>query len=403
MRNVTKKGGARGGRAAAGLLALALLLAGAGTASADACSSCPAPSEDDIRAAEPGFELAWRSGFLGLRSRDYLETDAGECAYALAGPPQISIGKSWLVLRGSGSVWNCPWGRSDDEIAYEIDAGDSSGWSLDASLDASLKQKLLQLLLDVDFSMAESSSVREVRRVTKRLEAAYGHVLDWSGYFELADVVCDLDVNVTRRWSWWTKNSGTGATVHQQGVVWMECGNEAAQLTRRASIGYSIRVLDSSCDAPDAPPIDRGTFPRHRPPVVTPSDDPPVPAHDEGGDDGGDEPPSEPLDPEPRSGPQEPRSGEDADEPRDGGEPREAPTRAEPEEADEPPPATPPAAPGAAPAPVGSTPDDSEDLGEAPTGGLPCEPEGFGGPTPPGCATPEIEPAPSSPTAGVLR
>jgi hypothetical protein len=401
-RNLTS--GARWMRTTAWLLLTAVLVgAGGRAASADACSSCPEPTEDDIRAADPAYELAVRSGWLGLEARDYLTIDAGECAYALAGPPAISIGKSWLVLRGTGSVWNCPWGRSEDTISFEIESGDSSEWKLDASLEGTLATEILKLLLNVDYVAGKASTVREVRKVIKTLDAGYGHVLDWSGYFELADVICDMDVNVTRRWSWWTKNPVTGYQVHQHGSVWMDCGNEEAQATRRASIGYSIRIIDSSCDDPLAPPIDRGTFPRHLPPVVTPSDDPPVPGNDEGG---GEDAPEEPLDPEQP----EPRDAGDGDEPLDSGEPRDAGDGEEPrapedlpEEHDDP---EPPAEPGSAPGT--GFPTESGGLGDAPTGTLPSEPEGFGGPTPPGevptaSAPTATEPTASTPASGEAK
>ena len=96
-----------------GLLAL-VILAGPRAAAADACAECGPPTIQEL-AASPGFQLDTRSS--GSRTeKDFVLTDGAECDLDLTGISEVTILSAWLVLRGSGEVWNCPHSQSCDAM-----------------------------------------------------------------------------------------------------------------------------------------------------------------------------------------------------------------------------------------------------------------------------------------------
>lgn len=264
---VPRRRGRRLPTSVAAAAALLLLIAGARPASADACSDCKEPTLQDLMAV-PGFTLqSLPPGWFGGGPTDFYEIDAGECTYALKGAPSMSIVSSKLVLRGSGEVWNCPESSSDDTISFQIEQEDSTSWTLHGEVSAQLKVLALSFAAKAGISTGGGRSITEVRSVTKSLHAAYGHRIEWEGYFEVATFSLTLAFDVTRRWSWWTKNHVTGYTVLRSGSIWMACGSETVELSRNASISYKLRLYDRSCLEPLAPPRDLGWFP---PPPTTP-------------------------------------------------------------------------------------------------------------------------------------
>jgi hypothetical protein len=319
---------------------LVLLAAGAGPVRADACSSCPEPTLQDL-AALPGFTLhALPADVFGHRPTDYVETDAGECTYVPKNDPQVAITASRLVLRGVGEVWHCPHSSSDDQITYSIAAGDSTEWKVAGEVGATLKAVALEVAGKVSGGYASGRSTNEVKTVTKTLRAAMGHRIAWEGYFEIASLALTVEVDVTRRWSWWTKNARTFDVVLRSGSIWMSCGTERVPLARSASIRYAIHLLDRACGAPPGtPPDDLGWFPL--PPPTTPSDDAPAPAPPDPAP--GDEPPVD-------GGSGGGTAGPDEAPPAAAG-PAAAP------EATPPAPGTTPPAPGTTPAAPGTSPD----------------------------------------------
>lgn len=272
--------------------ALLLLSAGARRASADACSDCKEPTLRDLMGV-PGFTLhSLPPGWFSSPSTDYVETDAGECTYTPKGDPSTTIVSSKLVLRGHGEVWNCPESSSDDEISFEIAQGDSTTWTLSAEVGVQLKAIAIAVAGKVGVSTGGGRSITEVRSVKKSLHAGQGHRIEWEGYFEVATFSLTIVFDVTRRWSWWTKNQVTGYTVLRSGSIWMSCGTETVELSRNASIGYRIHLYDRSCLEPLAPPRDLGPFPlpttppagdlpgsapRNPPPSAAPPPPPPPP------------------------------------------------------------------------------------------------------------------------------
>jgi hypothetical protein len=321
------------------LLGLLALGASAGAARADACSSCPAPSPADL-AAQPDYPVGpWPQG-------TYLETLACECTYKVSGVPTVTQGPAWLVFRGSGEVWNCPESASDDHVTIEIAEGDSTSWSFAAEASATVKAVALEVALKVSAGVGGGHVITEVKRVTKIIRAQVGHRIPWAGYFELADFTLDMDLAVTRRWSWWIKNVYLGHTVLTSGSIFMDCGTDHATLTRRGSIGYKFRLADAPCSAgPATTPSDLGWWPIPLPP-------PPPPVT----------PGSDPL----------PPSVDDPDEP---ATPAAPPQGAPPAPA----PAAPPPGPVPPPSPTNPHPEDSGGMGDAPTGPNPY-PAPFTGP-----------------------
>jgi hypothetical protein len=276
---------------------------------ADTCSACPEPTLADL-AQQAGFELTSRTDDDGTAHTDYVVTDGGECAYAVSVPPLVTIGKSWTVLRGSGTVYNCPWGDTSTTVTISLSEGDSSEWKVEGELSAELALIALKLGGSLGGSLGGGHVQGEVRTLSQHIGAAPGHVLDWHGLFELADVTLDGQVDVTRRFAWWTKNEATEDTVHRQGNVWTACGAEKVRLTRRASIGAMFHIWDGSCDA-TVTPVDLGTFPRPKPPpVITPPSGTPAPSEELP-----DPPPSVPAPIDPDDEPTTPQDSSDLDDP----------------------------------------------------------------------------------------
>ncbi len=279
---------------------------------ADTCSACPEPTLADLE-KQAGFELTSRTDDDGQAHTDYVVTDGGECSYSVSVPPLVTIGKTWTVLRGSGTVYNCPWGDTSTTVTISISEGDSSEWKVEGEVSAEVALIALKLGGSLGGSLGGGQVKGEVRTLSQHIGAAFGHVLDWHGLFELADVTLDGQVDVTRRFAWWTKNEATEHTVHRKGDVRMACGAESVRLTRRASIGAMFHIWDGSCDA-KVTPVDLGTFPRPKPPpVITPPPTPvPVPVPDE---DPTDPPPSLPVPLDPDAQPSTPQQSADLDDP----------------------------------------------------------------------------------------
>ncbi|MFM8386589.1 MAG: hypothetical protein ACKOCB_07235 [Planctomycetia bacterium] len=251
------------------LLGLLLASLPASPARAEGCEDCAAPSAQALR-SQPGFGLFVRQDRWGARREDTLHLDAGACAYAPASTPVARLGKSWMVLRGTGTVASCPWGSTDASVSVSIAEGDSTDWRVEGEVQVELKAVALSTAASAKTGVAHGRTLQEVRQVTQRIEAAPGHVIDWEGWFELADLTLDLDLSVTRRYAWWTKNPLTGDHVHAAGEVLVDCGRERVTLRRQASLGVRFRLWDAPCDG-STPPVDLGTFPRPRPaPVLTP-------------------------------------------------------------------------------------------------------------------------------------
>lgn len=259
---------------------LVLLLVALGlapqAAQADACAQCAAPTEASL-AGQPGFALYEREDRWGARRTDTLHVDAGSCSYAPAAAPVARLGKSWMVLRGQGTVASCPWGATEASVSVTLSEGDSTDWKVEGEVQAEVELAALAASAGLKVGMAHGRTLHEVRQVTQRIEAAPGHVLDWEGWFELADLTLDLELAVTRRYAWWTKNHLTGDVVHLSGEVLVACGREQVTLRRQASLGVCFRLWDAPCDG-SAPPTDLGSFPRPRPaPVLTPPAQPLTP------------------------------------------------------------------------------------------------------------------------------
>ncbi|MFM8980287.1 MAG: hypothetical protein ACKOSS_07490 [Planctomycetia bacterium] len=256
------------------LLLLARLLLAAGlplrAAQADACATCAAPTEASL-SGQPGYALYVREDRWGTRRSDTLHVDGDACTYALGTTPVARLGKSWMVLRGTGTVCNCPWGATDASVSVSLGDGDSTDWKVEGEVQAEVALVALKASAGLKVGVTHGRSLHEVREVTQRIEAAPGHVLDWEGWFELAELTLDLELDVTRRYAWWTKNQLTGDEVHLRGEVLVGCGRERVTLRRQASIGVRFRLWDAPCDG-SAAPTDLGTFPRPRPaPALTPS------------------------------------------------------------------------------------------------------------------------------------
>ncbi len=275
-------------RVLAGLAAmLAFALGSIAPAAAD-CADCPGPSERELQ-RQPGFELLDRWGPFGIGT-DYVETDGGECRLVIEEDPIISKTGSWLALRATGEVWNCPHGTSSDRVVIETRHGDSTSWAVTSSFHADASAVLATFRAHIESSRTVGASITEVTRVEKRIDAASCLRIAWQGYLEIAQYEARAQGRIERRWAWWTKNIATGSSVHAKGDVWVVCERGNLLLSRRAPIAGVFHLTQRSCEddgCEKRPPRDLGWFPDPpiQPPpspVTTPSavdeDDSPVPA-----------------------------------------------------------------------------------------------------------------------------
>lgn len=360
------------------LMLAGLLLGRASAAQADACSDCPGPTLADLQ-AQPGFALEWRPSPLGWpgSSEDYAETNPNGCSFTALGDPHVVQGPAWAVLRGTGEVFNCPQAKSSSEISFTVEEGDSTQWSVQGEVGAELEALGLKLASKVGGGYGRGHAVREVRVHKQTLEAQPGHRVPWEGYFLLATLSLDLDVSVSRNWSWWTKNSATGAEVHRSGTIQMPCGSDHLRLERQASLSAFLHLYDGACGDPAGALTDLGLFPPARVPLTPPAQDLPTLTP---GDDEADLPPGDPeqghdlpnLPPPLRVPAPVPLSPAAPDLPTGpGGEPRPNDAPAQPAGGGDPlpvPDAPPPVGNPPAQEPVAPYPTESKDLGDAPTG-----------------------------------
>ena len=256
------------------LIAAACLATSGASARGDACSECGPPTREDL-AQDPNFVLEDRGGI-----RDFVEMHAGECRIELEGTPRIQKDCSWLVLRGSGAVWNCPSSTSSDTMTASVTHSDRKEWSLSASSSASASFLGVGLTAEIVAAVTAASSVQEVTEIRKELSAKYCRIVAWYGYFEVADYSAEVDFRVERRFAWWTKHMFTGATVHRSGELWLDCGAHVATLDMRAPIAGFFNLRQHPCRDPEcnATPVkDLGWYPPLppglKPPILPPDED----------------------------------------------------------------------------------------------------------------------------------
>ena len=278
------------------VVAVALLTASGGaTARADVCSDCGPPTLEDLQ-QDPDFELEKR----GLGARDEVHLHAGECRIELVGAPEIQKQQSWLVLRGSGAVWNCPSSTASETMTATVTQSDRQAWSFSASSSASVSVLGVGLSAEVVARVEAATTVQEVTTITKMMSATYCRVIAWGGYFEVAEYTADVAFTVERRYAWWTKNVFTGDTVHRKGEIWLSCGTHEATLDMRAPIAGYFRLDQTACPDPECKAIpgrELGWFPPLPPgltPPITPGDDEEAPEEEAPGEEDGDEPAAEP-------------------------------------------------------------------------------------------------------------
>ncbi len=326
------------------LLLACTWLAAPPAALADGCAGCPSPSLSDLQGA-PGFGLASRKDFLGRSKQDYYILDKGECEAHIQGIPVITIEDTWLALRASGEVWNCPHSKSSDTITVEAASSDSTEWSFTVTLGSELGPVGATLKREIQMGRTTGSTVTEVTRVSKTITPTFCHRIQWDAYFVVAKVKAVGHYAFKQRWAWWTKNTVTGSTqVHASGDVYMDCGSGSLVLTRKAPLAGHFELTRRGCDGPECvhiTPKRLGMFPPWVPPGgalpdAEPADDAPL---DETPGDTPEEVPEE----EAGTAPEPATSSGDSTEPESPREPE-------------------------ASAPTATAPPSSADLGEAPTG-----------------------------------
>jgi hypothetical protein len=254
-----------------------LALAGGRAAAADACSDCGPPTTEDLE-QDPRFKLEWRT-LAGKTERDYVATDGGECELDVHGYPDVRQTSAWLVLRGSGEVWNCPHSHSCDTMVATIDEGDLTSWTLQAEVGASAGLFGFGLSAKLAATVARQVQIRVVTTVSKELCAQECHRVRWWGYFLLSTYEATVDYSIRRRFAWWTKNPLTGHVVHNQGQVYADCGAGEATYGIQAPIQGHFRLQQSSCSDEECGHVasmDLGFFPPV-PPGVTPPPPPEPP------------------------------------------------------------------------------------------------------------------------------
>lgn len=273
-------GGVRGVALGAALLVGA---AGARAAGADACEECQAPSGEALQAAA-GFTLEVRDGPFGPR-QDVLETDGGACSIRIVGDPTFEMVNSYLVLMGSGEVWNCPGSNSCDTMSVSYEDAASTEWSQTGEIGASIGAYGVGLSASLKETISRMHTIRVVSHLSKQQCATWCHRIHWEGYFEVGEFTCTVNYVLSRDFAWWTKNTYTGSEVHQKGHIQVDCGSGTAKFHRTAPINAVFKLSDSVCDnfteCPWFPTKDLGFFPKTAP--TTPGDAvPPVPSPDPG-------------------------------------------------------------------------------------------------------------------------
>jgi hypothetical protein len=239
----------RGARLLLLLAALPALLAGTPPAHAGGCDGCPGPTIRDLR-SNPDFRLPQRSDVFGNTYRDYYETDRGECFATASGTPEVKRLRSWLVLRGSGEIWNCPHSVSEDTITITTQQTDSTEWNWRMKVGAELGVPAAKMKVEVEQGLARGTAITEVTKVTKTMRPGYCRRIPWEGYFEVGEFEATGDFIFQQRWAWWTKNETTGPAVHAKGDVWVNCGTATLILDRKAPISGYFHLSQRGCDDP---------------------------------------------------------------------------------------------------------------------------------------------------------
>lgn len=264
------------------IVAVALLIVGSTEARGDACSECGPPTLEDLQ-KDPNFKLEVRS--IGVQDKVYLH--GGECRIQLLEAPSIQKRLSWLQLRGSGAVWNCPSSTGTDTMTATSAASDSREWSLSTSGGVSATFLGVGLTAEVIATVREASHVEEITTISKVMTAKYCRMIQWGGYFEVAEYTADLLFDIERRFAWWTKNPLSGSLVHRKGEIWLSCGAQVARLDMRAPItGYfelkQIACPEKECKA--IPTMELGWYPPLPPGLkepIPPGDDKAPPEEEE--------------------------------------------------------------------------------------------------------------------------
>jgi hypothetical protein len=259
-----------------GLAALlaALALVGAPPAHAGGCDACPTPTLQELAAA--GMVLQTRPDplFAGVRYRDQVYTDAGECTAHLTAPPDVRYDSSYLVVRGEGEVWNCPHSKSTDTITVEASETDSSGWTLTASTSVKLKGLAGEVSAEISAGHSTGTAITEKTSISKTIDPAWCHRVQWTAKFEVATYVATADFAFTQRWAWWTKNVATGDKALQKGDVVVSCGTATVEISRKAPIAGFFLLSQSGCGGEacsGVPTCSLGYFPE-LPPRLRPKD-----------------------------------------------------------------------------------------------------------------------------------
>jgi hypothetical protein len=244
------------------LLALLLLLLQAGAARAEGCAECKAPTEQEL-AQDPAFALETRGSGL-FRYKDRWFVDGGECDVTITDTPEVERRAQWLVLRGSGEVWNCPHSRSADTMTASINEGDLTAWTLSGDVGASVSFLGASLSAKLSADVRQQVSVNVVTTISKQINAGDCRRIRWYAYFLVADLEATVDYTLKRRFAWWTKNKLTGDTVLRKGDYHKDCGGGRATFRMHAPLEGTFRLLETGCGDPECAPIephDLGFFP----------------------------------------------------------------------------------------------------------------------------------------------
>jgi hypothetical protein len=269
---------------------------------------------------------------------------------SIAGSPDVTIKNAWLILRGTGEVWNCPHSSSCDTMVASAQQDDTTEWTQTGDVGGSLSLLGSGLSARLTEAVRKQVALRTTTQISKNLCAGECRRIRWWGYFMIADYTAEVTYQVTRRYAWWTKNPVTGHVVHRMGNVWVPCGTGLATFSMHAPIAGFFRLYQRACsDAEDCRHIaalDLGWFP-----PIPPGVPPPVPPFAEA-------PP-----PAPGDGDEEPDGGATG-----GGSAGEADRDADGDAGGNANGSEGPTGPG------NGSDEDPDDLGEAPTGRLPDDP-----------------------------
>lgn len=282
------------------VLAAVVLAGGAPRlASADACSDCSAPSGERLQQLG-GFTLEERQGLWGP-SEDYVEVDGGACDVSIDGEPTFRMVNSYLVMAGSGEVWDCPESSSCDTMSITFEEEHGGEWTESGEAGVGIGAYGATLSAKIMEMVKRSFRVRTVTRLDKHACAKYCHRIQWEGYFEVGTFECTVHFTITREFAWWTKNKYTGPDVHQRGRITVDCGSGEATFRRTAPINAFFHLFDGPCEhavlCKSVTSRDLGWWPKARkksPPVtfteqVPPElQDPGTKASGSGGDGSGD-------------------------------------------------------------------------------------------------------------------